>query len=360
MGGNQDMLRESCRVLQQGGSLALFPEGGSQAGRRVRPLKPGGARIALRAEEGSQGEAGICIVPVGLAYTDPGLFRSDVAVHFGAPIEVADFLEAYRANRSGGARALTQVLQERLTALTWHLDNPELETIFADLAAIYTDQLAAELPETARLSSRLRAGQEIIQAVQHYADTDPALVESFAQRLRAHHRKLGRLRLEPYAVDPGVPAPGPGHFLLGILLAPVALYGFLNNALPYFLPRLFVRPFAQSPEMVGTIKLAVGMAAFPLYYLIRGSIAWTLWGWPVGLPYACSLPLSGLFTLYYNERVLQRWPLWQSLIAPRRRRRYLSRLADERADLMGDLDDLKEQCLKRPAQPSPQIPSSTA
>lgn len=359
MGRNQDMLRESCRVLQQGGSLALFPEGGSQAGRRVRPLKPGGARIALRAEEGSQG-AGICIVPVGLSYTDPGLFRSDVAVHFGAPIEVADFLEAYRANRRGGARALTQVIQERLKALTWHLDNPELETVFADLSAIYTDQLAAELPETAELSSRLRAGQEIIQAVQHYADTDPALVESFAQRLRAHHRKLGRLRLEPYAVDPSVPAPGPGHFLLGILLAPVALYGFLNNALPYFLPRLFVRPFAQSPEMVGTIKLAVGMAAFPLYYLIRGGIAWTLWGWPVGLPYACTLPLSGLFTLYYNERVLQRWPLWQSLIAPRRRRRYLSRLADERADLMGDLDDLKEKYLERPGQPPPPIPLSTA
>ncbi len=359
IGRNQDMLRESCRVLQQGGSVALFPEGGSQAGRRVRPLKPGGARIALRAEEDCQGVR-ICIVPVGLAYTDPGLFRSDVSVHFGAPIEVGDFLEAYRANRSGGARALTQVLQERLTALTWHLDNPELDTIFADLTAIYTEQLATDLPETAELSSRLRVGQEIIQAVQHFADTDPALVQSFAQRLQAHHRKLRRLRLEPYALEPGVPAPGPGHLLLGLLLAPPALYGFLNNALPYFVPRLFVRPFAQTPEMVGTIKLSVGMAAFPLYYAIRTAIAWILWGWAVALPYACTLPLSGLFTLYYNEQILQRWPLWQSLIAPRRRRRYLSRLTSERADLIRDLDDLKVQYLERRAQASLQIPPSTA
>ena len=100
MARNQDMLRLACQALQEGHSLALFPEGLSHAAIQVRRLKPGAARIALRAEDEVDGRAGVCVVPVGLTYADPGLFRSDVAVHFGEAIEVSPFLTTYRANRS--------------------------------------------------------------------------------------------------------------------------------------------------------------------------------------------------------------------------------------------------------------------
>ncbi|NKB65612.1 MAG: hypothetical protein GKR89_01005 [Candidatus Latescibacteria bacterium] len=343
-GGNQDMLRQACQVLRQGHALALFPEGGSLPGRQVRQLKPGGARIALRVEDESQGRAGVCIVPVGLAYTDPGLFRSDVAVHFGEPIEVSPFLGLYRQRRSAGARKLTDLVQQRLTALTWHLDNPALETVFADLAQIYTDQVAADLPDSAELGPILRAGQQLINGIEHFSATEPELVRQLGQRLRLHHRKLRRLRLEPYIFAPETQG-GPGHFFAGLALAPLALYGFLNNALPYFLPRLLVRPYRQSPEMVGTVKLAAGALTFPIFYLLRTSVVWSVWGWQWALPFVLSLPLSGLFTLYYNEYFLQRWPLWQNLIAPRRRRHYLRRLGVERAALLADLDALKRRYL---------------
>lgn len=353
LGRNQDMLRLACQTLASGQTLALFPEGLSHPDIQVRALKPGAARIALRVEDETDGRAGVCIVPVGLTYTDPGLFRSQVAVHFGAPVEVRPFLEAYRADRGAGAQALTRVVQERLTGLTWHLEDPALETAVRDLAAIYTDAVADQLPDTAELSSRLRAGQELIRAVEHFDRSDPELVRAFATRLRAHHRKLRRLKLEPYSFSPDAPQPGKGHLLLALLLSPLALYGFLNNALPYFIPRLFVRPYRQTPEMVGTVKLAVGAVAFPLYYLLRALGAWWVWGGLRALLYALTLPLSGLFVLWYNERLLQRWPLWQGLVAPRRRARYLKRLAAERAALLRDLDRLKEHYLAIPQEEKP-------
>jgi len=365
MAGNQDMLRAACQTLLDGHSVVLFPEGLSHAAIKVRNLKPGGARIALRTEDEVDGQAGVCVVPVGLTYSDPGLFRSHVSVHFGEAIEVSPFLPIYRANHRDGARQLTELIHQRLTALTWHIEDPDLETGVRDLSAIYTEQIARELPDSAELSSQLRAGQELIQAVAYFADTDPDMVQSFAARLRTHHRKLRRLGLEPYALAPEADPPRVWHALLGLVLAPVALYGFVNNAVPYLLPRLFVRPYSQSPQMIGTIKLAVGAAAFPLYYLLRTAIVYMFAGqfatllFGINLPvrdptiallFGCSLPLSGLVTLFYNEGILQKWPLWQSLVAPRRRHYYLKRLADERALLLHDLDAIKEQYVARLSQ----------
>lgn len=340
---NQDMLLAACQTLKEGRTLALFPEGLSRAGLQVRPFKPGAARIALRVED--EGQAGVCIVPVGLTYSDSGLFRSEVSIHFGAPLEVRPFLEAYRANHSAGAQELTAQCYQRLLALTFHLEDPDLEVAIRDLAAVYTESIARQFPDTAELSNRLRAGQELIRAVHHFARIDPGLVQTFADRLRRHLDQLQRLALEPGALAPGLSPPGRAHLVLTLLLSPLAVYGMLHNALPYLLPRLFVRPYRQEPEMVGTIKLAVGTVAFPLYYLVCVLLAHWLWGWASALFYGCTLPLSGLFVLFYQERFLEKWPLWKSLIAPRQRRHRYRQLAQERALLIRDLDQLKEQYL---------------
>lgn len=343
MARNQDMLRTACQTLKEGKPLALFPEGHSHPGLRVLPLKSGAARIALRVEDEMEGDAQVCIIPVGLAYSDPSLFRSEVAIHFGQPIETAPYLSAYRANRQSGSHELTDRVHQRLAALTWHVENPDLETVVRDLSAVYGHEVLREIPDALETSNQLRAGQEIIQAVEHFADSRPDLVADLGPRLRRHRRKLHRLGL----LSGQPPQSGRWHLLFGLLLAPVFLYGFLNNALPYFLPRLFVRPHRQSPEMVGTVKLAIGSAAFPLYYLIRTVIAGLLWGWSSAFIYGCTLPLSGLFALFYSERFLQRWPLWQSIMRPGRRRYYLRRIAEERDRLLADIEAVKNRYLSR-------------
>ncbi len=342
LGRNQDMLRAAGQVLKSGHSLALFPEGSSQAPRRVRPLKPGAARIALRALDESA--ADVCIVPVGLAYADPEHFRSDVAIHFGTPIEVRPFLTAYRRNRAAAASELTEVIHQRLVDLTWHVQDANLETLIGDLSCVYGGQVFNALADAPDSSRSLRAGQEIIQAVHHYTDHDPQLVHNFAARLRRYRRKLQRLNLAPQVLA-NDRSGSFKHALLTFLCAPLALYGFLNNALPYFIPRFFVRPYEQSPEMIGTVKLAIGAAAFPLYYAIRISAAYLACGPAEALLYGATLPLSALFCLFYSEHILAKWPLWRSVFTPRQRHHYLSRLAIERDQLICDLDEVKERYL---------------
>ena len=338
---NRDMLRLACQTLQDGHSLAIFPEGVSHAQPRVLALKSGAARIALKA--GAEAGGQLCIVPVGLTYSDPGLFRSDVSVHFGQAIEVAPFLQSYCRNRNGTERELTRKIHERLTALSRHIDSPNLETVIRDLSAIYAETVAAAIPDTAELNRRLCAQQEIIRAVHHFADTDPDLVRTFGTRLRTHHRKLERLHLQPGILPSS--SPPLSHLLLALLLSPVVLYGFIHNALPYYLPSLFVRPHRAEPEMLGTVKIAVGTVLFPLYYLVLIGTVYLLTGLQTALIYGTTLPLSGFITLFFEERILQKWPLWQGLALPRTRRHHLTQLTEERAAIVSDLDALKTRYL---------------
>lgn len=335
MSRNRDTLRHACQALREGRSLVVFPEGVSHAEMRVRDLKPGTARIALRAEAEADGRAGVCIVPVGLTYSDPGLFRGDVSVHFGEAIEVRAFLQAYREDRRVAEGGLTASIHERLSALTRHIEDADLEAVIRDLCALYAGRVTAELPESEGFSQRLRAEQEIIRAVRHFAGVEPGLVRSFARRLRGHRRKLRRLGLELDAVAP----PRAGRLLLTLLLCPLALYGFLHNALPYYLPRLFVRWRRDAPVMVGTVKLTAGVVLFPLSYLILTGAACLLTDLRSALLYGVTLPVSGLFALFYDERILRGRPLWRGLVSPRG----LRRLSEERDVIVKDLDAIKER-----------------
>ena len=351
VGRNQDMLREACQTLEQGGSLALFPEGLSRAGLQLRPFKPGAARIALRVEDETQGRAGLCIIPVGLTYSDPGLFRSEVVLHFGTPVEVRPFLESYRTNRGVAAQELTALLYQRLVRLTLHLENPDLESGLRDLAAVYTENILHYFPASAPLSQRLLASQEMVRAVSYYARTEPELVHALSERLRRHLDHLHRLDLQPQALSPLASPAGWGRLALTLLLAPLALYGFLGNLLPYFLPQFYVRGYREEPEMLGTVKFALGALAFPLFYLVLTFIAhWSL-GWQYALLFGCTLPGSALVILFYKERLLEKWPLWKKLIAPRQRRHQLRQLAQERRLLIGDLDQIKDRYLATPIEP---------
>lgn len=337
--GNHGMVRQACAVLHRGDNLALYPEGGSRAGRQVRKLKRGAAHIGLRAV--AEGRSDVCIVPIGLTYTTPELFRGDVELHFGPPIAVADFAAIDKVNRNQAATELTKEIHASLRQLTWHVDSPELAQTIEDASTLYADHLARNLPNDPHRSSQLCANQAMIQATHHFAATDPELLRTVSLRLRSYHRKIRRLDLHHSRTC----CQPPRRRLLSIALAIPALYGLLHNALPYVIPRLCANRFQRQPEMISTVKFAVGAAAFPLYYLCRTGISGIFWGWPSAIFYGLTLPASGLLALYYKERFLTTMPLWQLFANPQKRRNHLERIAVERDALVAQLDQLKDRYL---------------
>lgn len=345
LASNRDMFRNAVETLLRGRSLVVFPEGISHPLQQVKALKPGAARIALQTAADPEAPAGFKVIPVGLTYEDPGVFRSDAVVHFGDPIDPFDLLPLWRENPHEAEHRLTAVLHERLKSLTRHVDDPTMEDILRDAWAVYGERLAEEVGDSDGLTARLRADQGITRAAEHFKTTDPDQVNAIARRLRAHMQTIRRLGLEPGVFQKGFQT-GVLALTATIILAPVALAGLIANAIPYYLPRLFVPPYRKEPEMIGTVKLSAGSAAFLAYYAVMYVVLHALAG-PGAAPWLLvAMPVAGIVTIFYHEQLLSRWPLWRRGIAPSGRRYLLGRLAGERAALVRELDALKERYLR--------------
>ncbi len=101
---------EACRsALARGEHIAIFPEGELNVDPGLLPIRTGAARIGLDAAVDG-GIRGVAIVPVALVYEDPGRFRSGLQIHFGEPIELADWVDECRDDPVLAVRAVTDLL----------------------------------------------------------------------------------------------------------------------------------------------------------------------------------------------------------------------------------------------------------
>ena len=119
---------ESCyRILEQGKTLAVFPEGNSFPDRFLRKLKSGTARIALESERRNNGGLGVKIIPIGLNYSQAEKFRSDVYIRVGEAISPLPYLELYKSDTLKSSRDLTNNFYLNLKRLLIAAESKEQE-----------------------------------------------------------------------------------------------------------------------------------------------------------------------------------------------------------------------------------------
>lgn len=108
-------LRHGLQLLQNHQTLVIFPEGDIFREKPVQRLKPGLARLALRAEQ-STPNLGVKILPIYLDYESPHpSFGSSVEVRIGQPLSVSNYLSAGSAKQQ--AMRLTADLKYALDSM---------------------------------------------------------------------------------------------------------------------------------------------------------------------------------------------------------------------------------------------------
>jgi 1-acyl-sn-glycerol-3-phosphate acyltransferase len=304
---------ERCQtVLAEGGALCIFPEGVSHSDPKMRPFRTGPARIALDfvREKGNPGR--LLIVPVGLLYTEKDQFRSGVWLRFGAPLDVARWLEEHPET---DAHTLTDEIRCRVEALTLNYETQQESVLLNWAAEIVATR--GEMPrplgqdehsiaEWFRLLTRLQGGYEALR------ETRRAEVDALIERIRHYRGDLQRRGIEPAEVYLPIHWGRALLFLvreleLVVVGSPMAFFGVVNHIVPYQITKRVARALSRDKDHWASNTVYPGFLIFPLFYLLQLGAAWLLLPAFWAAVYSVALPYTGYYALLYRDRIGSTW-----------------------------------------------------
>lgn len=351
---NEATFRASYQALAAHKTLLIFPEGTSFNERRLRKIKTGTARMALGAVEFAPQAANLQILPVGLNYSDPTRFRSDVFVNVGKPIPVASYLEQYQHDEKGTVNELTDQIRQQLEKLIVVTPSDDEDVLVRQIEQVYKEKLAAQTPiEAPRHVRDFLLTRAIIKGLAHFLEKQPLRVEHFRKKMRSYNEQLQELDLQhlPTVEENNVLLrQSLARTLLLALTMPLYLYGLINNYLAYIIPSKVADALTEEQEFRAPIMLSVGIFSFPVLYTLQVILFWHLLPDTAYLMlYLISLPLSGFFTLrYWNTllRVREHWLLLRLFLSNSPVAENLKR---QRQELIEELEEARREYLYQQA-----------
>src|ERR1051326_7760375 len=138
---NKETFKKCFEHLAKGGCILIFPEGISLTERKLKKIKTGAARIALGAEADNDFKLGVKIISVGLNYSDPHTFQSNLFVNVDEPISVRDYKEQYEKDAFASASALTEEIRARLEKQVVAIEDEKLDKLVKDRSEEHTAEL---------------------------------------------------------------------------------------------------------------------------------------------------------------------------------------------------------------------------
>ena len=181
--------------FKSGGTVGIFPEGGSHDRTDLLPIKAGVAIMALGALAEAP-ECGLKIVPVGMNYFHAHKFRSRAVVEFGTPFEIPPHL-VHQYTNNQRREAIGQVIDtvyQALSAVT--VSAPDYDTLMVIQAArrLYNPTgKKLPLPVVVELNRRLAMGYE------RYKDDER--ITSLSASVKAYNKQLRYLNLKDHQVQ---------------------------------------------------------------------------------------------------------------------------------------------------------------
>src|SRR5687768_8669168 len=270
---NADLFARSIAALRSGRAIAIFPEGHSQPEPVLLPLRTGAARLLLSAETAAGGPVGVALLPVGLIFHEPGVFRGGRAVVWiGPPVPTADCVGAYRTEPEAAVRQLTDRLAVALRERMVEADDRETLRLARVLEAAWHEEVPGQEPEAARAEFT----QRLLRAYRHLRTVDAARVEELRGEVERYAKDRELAGLSERHLSQSYTAAIVGRYaaregsslLLGF---PFAMVGGLIHVLPYKATAFAVRAAKPDADEEATYVIAAALILFPLMW---GAEAW--------------------------------------------------------------------------------------
>jgi 1-acyl-sn-glycerol-3-phosphate acyltransferase len=266
---NDAVFEEAVGVLEGKSRLAILPEGSHLGQRRLRILKKGIARIAFQAEERNNFELDVCIVPIGLDYTDYINFGAKVLVNIGKPFYVKEFREQYEANNQKGMNAFLKKTREIMLSQMLHIDDSEDYKKIEISKDIYVQHLLVNKELEDNHLEVLKKSQIISDKLVELKKQNYDNFEKMGVLALGVNKAIKKLKIRNW-----VPAVEKYswfniivNFIILLLFSPLFVIGFTLNYLPFQLPVIASKKI-KDPQFLSSIRFGVSLFSFLIIYVI--------------------------------------------------------------------------------------------
>ncbi len=298
---NYESFEHCYSALADGQMIMILAEGTTIQEKRLRPIRKGTARLAFGALS-TYPDLDLQIVPVGVNFTYADRFRSRVMFSFGQPIELQDYLDTHREQPQRAIRELTQRLKQDLEKEVIQIQDTGDEALVEHLFQLNRNSRPeAPFPIVSPNNHLFKSEWRIAQSVSGMSALEKVAlqkqVDNYQQNLSTH-------KMNDYAVVVGR-TPELSNLITIIVGYVPHWLGYLGNFLPTYLAHYIGKYKVEEIEFKASVKLAVTIPAFLLYYLILAIIAISS-GQFVLLLLVSVLPFAGYYALMYRE-YRQKW-----------------------------------------------------
>ncbi|EKX45073.1 hypothetical protein GUITHDRAFT_139343 [Guillardia theta CCMP2712] len=322
-----EMFNQVHEHLQKGGTIGIFPEGGTHDGTNLLPLKWGVSTMVLGALAKYEGKQPlkISIIPVGLNYFAPHKFRSTVSVDFGDAIEISETLvEKYKngskEDKQEANREVMELVMLGVRSCTLLAKDVETLHLFRTLRRIYVPQgTRLSVADNVALTQGFAVGFDRVK-------NDPR-VEALMRGASEYRKMLLEYRVRDHQVQRfqgRLFSPQQARVLRWTILMRVLT--LVSLALPIFPWILSLAPCGligrvvsdiqarkvKKMSVIGTWKVLMASAFVPLIHVIYTACCWSSFGRVAGLLWFFFAPLAFVFMIFASEDEIR---IFQSLNA---------------------------------------------
>jgi len=234
--------------------IVVYAEGNTTQEKRLRPIQKGLARIAFGALD-KYPDLDLCIVPLGVNYTHPNDFRSEVFVEVGHPIELKPYVEKYKADFNKAVIELTQEVETTMKPLIIHVNNDvdlELaEKLWAKNKAAATIRF---LPVVERTGERFEADKKTADRI-NSMETEEKITLNQKIDLKGSDQ-TSNLSIK--------------------ILTPFAFMGIFLNGLPLWIGHYISKSKVSRIEFFASVLVGTSMFLYFIYLAFYGLILWLL------------------------------------------------------------------------------------
>lgn len=303
LGKNDETFLNSVKVLENNSALGLFPEAAHSGKRQMLVHKKAVPRIVFMAEEKANNNLDIQIIPTGIYYSHYWKFNRNLIVNFGNPIRVNEFLDELKQSESAATISLRQRILDEMQLVVLEIKSTRYYNDFETIREIYGKHYLKRQKQKYSILNLFKSDQKLVKKLDALEEKKPEITEKLVNEVNEYVLKIRKIKIRSWLLEKSyrnLATIGLDNLIL-IAGLPVFLFGFIFNAIPFFLIDTFTRKKIKDIAFWSTFFLVLGIILFPIFYLLEFfAVSWLIPGIWLKLAFIVALPFAGkLAFLWY-------------------------------------------------------------